>query len=121
MRTILRDGVREPLADPQLDRAQTAGIEAARAQKECPFFAGVAKRVKFVSGVTKTVSHRLGREASFFPISDNEIGSGNAAKINRAATSAQAKLDPLNQIAMTADVDCVVTIWFYPRPSLEVV
>lgn len=101
---------REYTGSPLLDRIQQALRDLARSLKTCIFLDGKPKRIRFESGVVRTISHRLGVRASFFVINGN-------GRIQVSPVE-QLLLDERYQLALVSLDDGDFDLWFYPYIAL---
>ncbi len=110
---------REQTGDAGLDRVDQAREDLANALRFNPFLRGRLVSVRFVSGVRKVVRHGLGVAAACMVVRLNydNVGSG---PLFAESTDRTTGVDPTQQLALLAHVDCDVDLWFYARASKDI-
>jgi len=114
----------KPLTSPRqhtgsrtADAMQRATDRVARALDDLPFARGVLRSVRFDTAGVKVVDHGLGTRAAFLVARQNYDGTGVPAIVVEADASEQAQIDLTRQLAVAADTECTVDLWFYPVAS----
>lgn len=108
---------REQTGSPALERIQATSRDAISDVTRCPFLFGRLISVKLSGGVDKVIRHGLGVPARAMLVSFDYSGNTGSPALNESSAAVQQPLDQRQDLAILANADCTVDVWFYPRAS----
>jgi nitroreductase len=108
----------EQTGSTTLDRIQAVLGDLIAAVRQIPFlWNGRLVSVRFVAATRKEVRHALGVPAACLVVRQNYDSASASVRLSESATRAS---NERQNLALVADANCVLDLWFYPQASKSI-